>query len=233
MIKKTTAKPKKPVKKPKAKRNDKRFKWPLDKVRTCVWCSDKFTWRETKRYQKFCNKACSDKNSDKWWSWQPTVMTIDTLAKLKEWFLMWLTDREACLYADISVSSLMRYIDGNPDYWKQREVRKDQPRIHAKMAITNALKPTTKGERKVRSKDPSAIIYGSTGIATRYLERKSSDEFSTKQVIDNQWNMKHEMVKSYELSDTATKKLDALLSKTKAWRWPKHSTTTEKKSKKS
>lgn len=101
------------------------------------------------------------------------------------------------------------------------------------MALTNALKPSTKRERKKRRESLDTIVYGSTWIATRYLERKSSNEFSTRSIIENEWSLKHEVTKNYELSDTATKKLDALLSKTKAWRWPKRSTKTEKKSKKS
>lgn len=166
--------------------------------------------------------------------WSDTKMTKATLQLLKEWFLMWLTDREACLFADICKSTLYNYQDKNPDYVDQKELWKDQQRVHAKMTIAAKLKPTTKAQRKLDKDDPKKLIYWGVWLAMWYLSNKSSDEFSPRQIVDQKWNMQYEMTKKVELTDKANKTLEALLKKSKSWRSSKKPLTkTGKKSKKS
>jgi len=103
------------------------------------------------------------KKKNTWW--RPTVMTESVIGKLEEWFAMWFTDVEACLYADIASSTLYDYIEKHPMFSERKEELKNQPKIQAKINIINKLK----------EKD--------TDTSKRYLERKSKDEFSTKQEI--------------------------------------------------
>jgi len=105
------------------------------------------------------------KNNKHPWG-RPTVIDETVLAKLEFWFAHSFTDEEASLYAWISYSTLYRYIDENPEFWKRKEELKKSPNIKAKL---NWIKKMEE-EDYWASKD--------------WLERKSKDEFSLKQVVD-------------------------------------------------
>lgn len=94
-----------------------------------------------------------------------TKMTSLTIGKLREAFLWGCTDREACLYAGINPDTLYTYQKENPEYTEQKEQYKSNPVLLARKTLVEALK-----------NDPN--------LALKYLERKKSDEFSLKQVID-------------------------------------------------
>lgn len=112
------------------------------------------------------------KNSKHPW-WRPTVIDEIVLAKLEFAFSNSFTDEEASLYADISPATLYRYIEDNPEFWERKDILKKQPNIKAKL---NWIK-------KLESEDYQA--------SKEWLERKSRDEFSLKQEIDNtiSWNL--------------------------------------------
>ena len=112
---------------------------------------------------------------------RPTVMTKDVLAKLEMLFAKGLTDREACLIADISPSSLYDYCLEHPDFAEQKELLKDKPKIAAKLNIAEAIE----------AKD--------IDMSKWYLERKAKDEFSTKQEISADVNS--DVTITVELSD--------------------------------
>ena len=103
---------------------------------------------------------------------RPTVMTEETLNKLTFAFSKGLTDREACLYANIAPQTLYDYCNNNPDFAEQKELLKDQPKIQAKMNISEAIENNDKDTSKW------------------YLERKAKDEFSTKQEIGGELKVK-------------------------------------------
>lgn len=96
---------------------------------------------------------------------RPTVMTKETLEKLEMLFAKGLTDREACLIANINPSTLYLYCQDNPDFSERKELLKDNIRIKAKLNLAEAIE----------AKDIDNSKW--------YLERKAKDEFSTKQEI--------------------------------------------------
>ena len=98
---------------------------------------------------------------------RPTVMTKETIDKLEEGFLMGFTDKEASLYANIDVTTLYNYCNDNPNFSTRKELLKEQPKIMAKQNIIKSIKK------------------GSELDSKWYLERKSKNEFSLKQEIDN------------------------------------------------
>lgn len=122
--------------------------------------------------------------------WRPTVMDENIVSKLEEGFSRWLTDNEACLYADISRSTLFRYIEQNPEFWNRKELLKDMPKMKAKLVVTD----------KILEKDD----YNSRW----YLERKGKDEFSTKEIID-QTNKNLNLNK--DVSELSDEELDRLI----------------------
>jgi hypothetical protein len=92
---------------------------------------------------------------------RPTVMTPEVIAKLEEAFAWGCTDREACLWANISVDTLYLYQVKNPEFIKRKEALKDTPLLDSRVTVSRAVK-----------RDPD--------MAMKYLERKKKDEFSTR-----------------------------------------------------
>lgn len=121
---------------------------------------------------------------DLWW--RPTKMTTKTVTLLLNAFSNWFTDNEACVYAGISKNTLYRYIEKNPEFWNQKELLKDKPKMKAKMNIINSI----------NNKDIETSKW--------YLERKSKDEFSTKVENEITWELK---------TTNAVDKLNNLLNK--------------------
>ena len=105
-------------------------------------------------------------------AWRPTKMTDSTVSKLLDAFSYSFTDEESCIYADISLPTLKRYIKKNPEFWYQKQILKNKPNIKAKM-------------NKVK-----AISEGNLQESGWWLERKSRNEFSLKQEVwytDKEW----------------------------------------------
>lgn len=112
---------------------------------------------------------------------RPTVMTEAVLNKLTFAFARGLTDREACLYADISTTTLYDYCTENPAFAEQKELLKEQPKMRAKLNVTDAIENNDKDMSKW------------------YLERKAKDEFSAKQEISA--DVKNDVTINIELVD--------------------------------
>jgi len=117
--------------------------------------------------------------------WRPSKMTPEIVVKLEEWFAMWFTDLEACLYASISKDVLYNYIKKNPEFKDRKELLKQQPKIKAKINITKSINEWDKNDSKW------------------YLERKAKDEFSLKQEIDQ----KTDVTVKTELTEEQKKKI--------------------------
>lgn len=96
---------------------------------------------------------------------RPTVMTEETIQKLEYAFMRGLTDLEACLYANISKSTLYNYCNENPAFMDRKELLKEQVKVQAKLNVAESIE----------NKD--------VDISKWYLERRAKDEFSTKQEI--------------------------------------------------
>ena len=96
---------------------------------------------------------------------RPTVMTPETIQKLEYGFSCGLSDREACLYANIVPATLYNYCEAHPEFLERKELLKEQVKMQAKMNLANSIK----------SGDEKASEW--------YLERKAKEEFSTKTEI--------------------------------------------------
>ena len=96
---------------------------------------------------------------------RPTVMAKEMIGKLELLFAKGLTDREACLIADIDPSTMYDYCNAHPEFAERKEALKHHPTAKARINITEAIES------------------GNADISKWWLERKAKDEFSTKQEI--------------------------------------------------
>lgn len=97
---------------------------------------------------------------------RPTVMTPEKVRKLEQGFLMGLSDRKCCAFADVSTTALYEYCNKHPKFAERKEQLKDSPTIQAQINVV------------------TAINNGDEDMSKWYLERKARDEFSTKQEVD-------------------------------------------------
>lgn len=97
---------------------------------------------------------------------RPSIMNDATLNKLEYAFAKGMSDREACLFADISGQTLYNYCNAHPEYFERKELLKEMPKVKAKINIVEGIEN------------------GDTELSKWYLERKAKDEFSTKQDVD-------------------------------------------------
>lgn len=99
---------------------------------------------------------------------RPTKMTKDTKMVLVDCFRRGLTDEDACSIAGISPPTLYDYCKKYPKFSNLKETLKNNLKARAKIKVADAI---DNGDM----------------ITTRwYLERKCKDEFSSKQIVDNQ-----------------------------------------------
>lgn len=90
---------------------------------------------------------------------RPTVMTKQVLAKLEWAFQIGASDRLACIFAGIHLSTLYRYCEKHPEFSEQKEDFKHLPSLNALKNIAVALKT------------------GSVGDSWIYLAKKLRKEF--------------------------------------------------------
>jgi len=121
--------------------------------------------------------------------WRPTVITDTLLDKLEEWFSMWMTDVEACLYVNINPSTLYDYIKKNPEFSKRKEDLKHDLKMVAKTIMNKSLRSWDKSDAKW------------------YLERKGKDEFSLRQEVDQKTEITIDLKELEEASDEDLEKL--------------------------
>ena len=112
---------------------------------------------------------------------RPTVMTEAMIGKLELLFANGLSDREACLIADINPSTLYDYCNEHPEFTERKELLKEKPKIKAKLNVAQAIE----------NED--------IDMSKWYLERRAKDEFSAKQIIDADVNT--DISINIELSD--------------------------------
>jgi len=93
----------------------------------------------------------------------PTKMTKETIQKLESAFSLGCTDPEACLYADISLSSLYDYQSRHPKFLDRKNILKKSLKLQSRLNVGKTIKN------------------GDVENSKWYLERKAKDEFSTKQ----------------------------------------------------
>jgi len=88
---------------------------------------------------------------------RPTAVTKEVLRKLEEVFALGGTDEEACLYADIAMSTLYKYQETHKEFAERKAQLKETPILKARQTVVNSLE------------DPN--------IAFKFLERKKKAEF--------------------------------------------------------
>lgn len=89
---------------------------------------------------------------------RPSVMTPETIDKLEEVFKIGGTDEEACLNANIGMSTLYDYQKANPKFSDRKEQLKQNPFLKARRTIISSL--------------------DNPNYAFEYMKRKKKDEFS-------------------------------------------------------
>jgi hypothetical protein len=115
---------------------------------------------------------------------RPTVMTPEVLDKLQSAFAIGCTDTEACIFADIDMSSMYKYQEKHPEFTERKHLLKKKPVLKARMNLMDSLNQ--------KNIDTSKW----------FLERKARDEFATRTVSDN-FNVEVELTeeKKKEIND--------------------------------
>jgi hypothetical protein len=91
---------------------------------------------------------------------RPPIIEGDVLQKLVDAFSLGCTDEEACIYVDISMSTLYDYQERHPEFAERKKLLKQKPFLKARNTVVGSL--------------------GDPDHAEWYLERKGKDEFSTR-----------------------------------------------------
>lgn len=94
---------------------------------------------------------------------RPPVITEIVLQKLEEVFALGGTDKEACIYADISPATLYNYQEFHPDFLERKELLKQKPILLARRTINDNLMddlPTARWyiERRDRDFNPKTEV---------------------------------------------------------------------------
>ena len=94
---------------------------------------------------------------------RPTIMTTETIDKLRQAFMMGCSDREACIFANIGLQTLYDYQKKDLEFSEQKMAFKSYPKLKARKTIFDNL--------------------GDTKTAQWYLERKCPKEFGLRAVV--------------------------------------------------
>jgi hypothetical protein len=95
---------------------------------------------------------------------RPTVVNDTVIPKLVDAFSLGCTDEEACLYADIGMSTLYKYQEANPEFVERKKLLKQKPFLKARNTVIKHLD------------DPDHAEW--------YLERKGKNEFGMKTAVE-------------------------------------------------
>jgi len=96
---------------------------------------------------------------------RPTIMTPETIRKIKEGFAQGFSVRNACIWADISQDTYFQYCKKHPNFSEQCKSLQKKPLIKSILVINKALNE------------------GDVSTAKWYAERKAKDEFSLRNEI--------------------------------------------------
>jgi len=122
---------------------------------------------------------------------RPTKMTEETVKKLLDAFSYSFTDDEASLYAWISKKTLYEYCNDHPEFSYQKEQLKKKPNLKAKMNKVKAINEWNLQE------------------SWWWLERKSKEEFSLKQEIEQK--TQHTWTLSIDVSKLSKEELEKII----------------------
>ena len=95
---------------------------------------------------------------------RPTIFTQEILDKLEYVFALGGTDKEACLYAEVSPAALYKYQEKNPEFVERKEQLKESPVLLARETVVKGLERDSK-------------------LAFDYLKVKKRDEFAERNEV--------------------------------------------------
>lgn len=107
------------------------------------------------------------------------------IAKCEEVWALGGTDLEAAFFADVSPSSLSRYLETHPAISQRKEALKLTPVLAARRCLVKAIET-----------DPE--------LALKYLERVKRDEFSLKYEVDHRDKTLEELISEANRSEEAS-----------------------------
>lgn len=115
---------------------------------------------------------------------RPSVMTSEVINKLEQAFMMGCSDKEACLYANISPATLYNYQQEVPEFLERKELLKESCILLARQEVIKGLK-------------------NNPDHALRFLERKKKDEFGlrTEHQHSGGLDLNHHNKKAEEMTD--------------------------------
>ena len=113
---------------------------------------------------------------------RPTSMTDITVKKLDEAFLMGCTDQEACLYANITKTTLYEYCKKHPEYTDRKETLKKNPVLKARKALLEGLKDKNQAIRQANAK---YIIDKEDGKAKQALDVNIDGKLTVNRIKKN------------------------------------------------
>ena len=102
---------------------------------------------------------------------RPKKITERVIQKLEEGFIWGMSDREACIYANVAPSTLYDYCNQHKEFSERKELLKDNIKMKSKLNVAHGIKK------------------GDINLSLWYLERKCKDEFSPKQEIQHSGTM--------------------------------------------
>jgi hypothetical protein len=106
---------------------------------------------------------------------RPTVMTQETIDKIEYVFAMGGTDKEACLFADISHQTLYDFQDKFPEFIERKEALKQNPMLKARTTIVAALdKDVNTARWYAERRDPDFKQKSETDITSKGEKMESS-----------------------------------------------------------
>jgi len=107
---------------------------------------------------------------------RPTIMTPDTVKKLKEGFAQGFSIDNACIWAEISRQTYFDYCKVHPEFSDLCKTLQKKPLIKSISVINEALNS------------------GDVSTAKWYAERKAKDEFSLKTETEHSGEVKSKVV---------------------------------------
>lgn len=108
-------------------------------------------------------------------------MTPETIAKLEQAFLMGCSDLEACLYADITKSTLYRYQEEHPEFCDRKETLKENPVMLSRKVLLDALHDGDRltAHKIIERKEGTKVKQEITGADGGAIDSKLTIEFVT------------------------------------------------------
>ena len=70
---------------------------------------------------------------------RPTKITPETLKKLEQAFLLGCSDKEACLFSNISHQTLYNYQEKHPEFVERKTLLKENPVLQARKSLMNGI----------------------------------------------------------------------------------------------